>query len=501
MRERMGSTNGNGNGGSGVVKMIPKEGESSKQAVARGRRRHPGKTIVDPPPRSEAPGRRTPNLVSELGRNIFRYPEPDLYPAASGRMVATDIIRDRVMTAKLGAVLPWIGTPLFATAQITGYFQNSAAPNQDTVVNQTFQSEVNVMYNLMVRELIAGGKYIRDTILDNTGTISAFGYQISQYIEAFILLRGFESILNSGGLNYTLQLLASAVQQNVFRLEADLRRLAAFSVPPMLIRYLDRLCGVKVFDEDTAPFVLGVNLNGVQIDLTLSANVQTALGIAETSLSNLVTPNPAVCTLADAARIWNVLAMKNGFPDLPSKGLSTDMCEWALNVQQTFTSNDTTLNTLFTFPNRNVSTLDTGVIPVLVPSKDQSQVDPECVEQLYTLFRPGVYSMDPVVGKTNASPSSQVGLFFNTSTSTGTSFVTYNQAAAFTALTNTHAGAANPVYTSPELEYFVWSPEAENEAIDYTVDQRPFRAFDRTYVGRDFLIDETNYVLQKMFLS
>jgi hypothetical protein len=180
------------------------------------------------------------NVIKSLKTSSATIAKPSLITLASSRVAGTELIRDRIRPQLPQLWMPWCSTfgPVMAG---TNYFQDGT--NLDTVVNTQLGPVFKQMYSAIVRELqIVSNRFIRDTVLDNSGTITdSFGYWVSGYSEAFTTLRGLQGALYSGSFNYSASLLANSINQNLPALEGALRMLYTFSVPPMLVRFLERM--------------------------------------------------------------------------------------------------------------------------------------------------------------------------------------------------------------------------------------------------------------------
>jgi len=439
------------------------------------------------------------DLIGNLGRtSVPGAPSPNLYTGATGHNFATEVIRDRVMPAKVAVWAPFTSTfgPVFSNTQ---YFDPGTTPDPDVaaMLGPLFKT----MYSSIVRELqIDGNMMMRDTTLDNNGNITdSFGYWLSVYGTVFTTLRGLQGCLGMGNFNYPASLIANAVNTQIFGLEGALRQLMTFSVPPLFIRYLDRLCGPIAMSEDDPLIIAGVNSTaGANIDLTVSANIATLIAGCNTFLQVLGAGSANLATL-DAQRIASTFAMAYGTPEFPvSKGIQYDPAVYLMHLFQAGTYRNTTSGDAITFPNYNASA-PAGTIPIMVP-RDYS--DREVLGQLFSLWRSPVYSRDAVAGILNPNIVSQVGLWSNQATATtGSNFAYYHNDGTYTSRTNAAAGTFAITYAQPELEMAPWISESAAGATNYSADTRIWQDVDRVYATVQQLIDQTMYITEEMFLN
>lgn len=422
-------------------------------------------------------------------------PQVTAYAGAT-KTFTTDALQDRIMTGVPGALQYDYPSVLLITATSNNAFQGGTNPL--TSVNVLTNQVLN-LYNVVVRQLIMQKRFaLRDTTLVNSGTVNSFGAWLSAYGAAFMSLRTLQGVLQAGNYNFTIEKMSAAITQNIMRLEADIRRLYSYSVPPMFIRYLDRLCGVFTNEPGGVPLIAGlVNVGSNPLDLTLSASIVTILGTIETQL-DILSKGSASFPLGDAQAIANIMAIAYGEPVIPSKkAISFDTYERGMIQTQVGVYVDTVATKGFGWPNTNPVA---NLIPVLVPK--QPALDPEVVKQYFSLIRTPIANTDPVAGLVTGSIPNNLGLFANqNATTAGTVGATYNQSGTFTGFTNTGAAAGFFSYTQPNLEFLYWVNQAGHEETVYTSDQRSHSEWNVVYVSVDQLVDETSYILEDMFLS
>lgn len=415
---------------------------------------------------------------------------PKTYVIGSQRTLATDAIRDRVLGDKTSVFMNVTNGAFWSPAINVAFSQNTVG---DPTVNTLYSQIVN-MYPMIVRQLESQRlMFVRDTVLDNTGTSSLASW-LNTYCTAFLYLRGLEGFLNAGNFNYTTSLISNAINQSLFRLEADLRRLYSYAVPPMLVTFLDRLCGPKALDTDSTVVANKVHNTAGPDDISLNTGVIQDLVNAEAALTLLTAPPAA--QVADYQRIANTFALAYGEPVVPEpKTLVIDPIEYALVVGCASTFHDTVAAKDFSYPNLFATT--TGQIPVLVPKGGGAGID-----QLFSLLRTAIYTADPIAGGLDSLISIQIGLCPNTIiTGGGSNFLVYTQGGVV-AQTDSHGVAAVIIgYNSALATMQVWASEAAHEDVNYLQDVRDFRDWDILYVTNDLLTDETSLLIEKMFLD
>jgi hypothetical protein len=438
------------------------------------------------------------DLIGNLGRtSVPSAPPPNLYKSATGRVFATEVIRDRIMAGKTAVWAPWTDTMGPVTAG-TVYFQTGTNP--DVTVNNALGPLFLSMYGAIVRELMIDGNIaMRDTTLANSGTITdSFGFWVAQYSTAFCLLRGLQGCLGMGNFNFSASLIANAVNQNIFALEGALRQLMTFSVPPKLIQYLDRMCGPKANSEDDPLIIAGINdAAGGGADLTLSGTITSIIAAAQVTLKILASGSANLAP-ADAQAICNTFAMAYGTPEIPvSKEIEYDECVYAMHKFSAGAYRNSTTSLTFTWPNINNPT---PVVPIVIP---RDYTGP-ALEQVMSLWRPGLYSVDPIAGEstTGANIPEITGWTSNVASATaGSAISVYNNDSTFTALTNVGAGTHVYTYSDPALELLPWVAEAGVAAANYASDTRIWDGLDRIYMTVNELVDETMYLVEEMFLN
>lgn len=428
--------------------------------------------------------------------------KPNLYSMGTGRIVGTEIYNDRAFTGRPSVIQPMVGSMNWEGVAKTHWFQDGGV--FDVRVDTVIGGWLVDAYSLMVREGAShAGKLwaIRDTTIANAGTFNSLPAWLDSYCAAFSILRCLQSCLASGGLSFTMSRIANAVMQNLQRLTADLNRLYTYSVPPMLVDWLDAICGVKYSDQDNLVYIAGLVspvAATVSLDLTLSASIQTHLTFAEACLNALSTGvgGQDAFSATEAQQVSNILSWAYGDVQVKlDKGASTDAVELAMQKFQAVTYAGVTNS--FTSPNPNISPI-TNTLPIMVP---KGYSGPR-LNQLFSIFRPPVYTGDAIVGQTKATVPSQVGLWDNIPSSAAvqnTHYGYYNQSATF--LDVGVSSATSLGYFNPELEALPWSAEANDPTQTWANETRTFIGYDTVWTHKDWLWEETLYYLEEAFLS
>jgi len=454
-------------------------------------------------------------LLTSLGTSEFpRQPAPVIADLFSGRHVATDVIADRVMTSKPlllqigGGQVSWVtsGAP-------PHYLQpnaNIAASTVDANVDAIFGQFSISLYSTIVRTIEAQRlNVVRDTVLDNSNAANpdSFGYFMSNYIAAFLTLRNLEALVNAGNYNQATTLISNAVNQNLMRLMADLDRLYQIPMAPNFMVLLDRLCGPKGLDESEPLIMVQLGQGTTSLDLTGASNVTTVLGNAEAFLNNIFTP-PAGMS-ADMNRILNTFAMAYGETAPPEpKHISFDPTEFALLATQAITWRGLTSLNMFSAPSAVIaSSVFKDNVPILVP-KDSDHTS-DGVKQLFSLWRPSTWINSPAAGRVSAAhmPNS-VGLWDNTAAvNSGTLFTTYIQSGAGSGPIElsgidaiTYASVFNSA-TEVMTDETPWGAEAVAGLTAAAGENRMFRDWDIYYVPALWLMEETAYIGEKIFIG
>jgi hypothetical protein len=357
---------------------------------------------------------------------------------------------------------------------------------------------------MIVRNLMIDGNIaMKDTTLQNPTGIDSLGAWLNIYIAAFGTIRAAQGALAIGNFNYTTSLIADAANRNIFAIQSALRRLRSFSVPPMLIEFLDRLCGPKIGSEDD-PVVFPIILNAMPTstvlgDLTNANFWTTQLALAETNLSSLNNNTVTPALIPDFQAIGNTFAMAYGTPDIPlDKDPEQDPCVYLMWRSQNASWVDTTGAKTYTWPTVNPATGFAGIFPLLIPRDYKGPA----LRQAMSHFKGGLFSADSSAGVADTALGNQVGLLNNQGALTqGTLIMNYKQDGVAILGTATSAGVQVLSYVSPYLEMVNWSSEAGGQATDYGADARALQGIDRVYVTPLEMVSETNYLMESMFLE
>jgi hypothetical protein len=523
-------TGGNGKAGGvpmpkvppGAIKAIPKSGESEADALARIQARHSGQKVVDPPKYGRSNGRERgiPSASRgieitgprEVGAKPWRLATPILHPSYSGRSAATQILRDQYATSKIAVYVTDYAQPSLIEGGAAGvgasWFQTGSAA-QDSSVNLTLGGVIQQTYQQVVRQYMATkGRMFPTFTLGNAGTgaqVFAIAGYLNRFIDAFMMCRNMEGLLNIGDFNFSCQLISGAAMQRMPQIQAVMNRLRSVPVPQMLVDCLDLLCGPKAWDDDSPLVIANAygSSSAVATDLSLPASLDTILSAINNNL-NQITTGFAGLTAADMTAISQIFALCYGFPHYTEKVISFDKGEWALITNTAITNDNDTTNLLLTYPNTNDSNfaLSGGaVVPILHPKG----VDNMATKLLYSLFRNAAYSVDAVLGVTNVGAvANQVGLFPNQKATGahGTVNGLYNQTGGFSASDNHGAGFTPLTFQFALLDLYPWASQVQSNVTGPTgVDARIMHDYDRVYVTPSWLLEETVDLWEHMFLD
>lgn len=487
--------------------MVDEKEPRAKMRRSGGTKSGPGSR--QDPPKNRARGRTIGQTFDALMQgNLSVVPHPNIYELADGRKVGTEVFQDRFISSRPAALTINVSSINWEGLAKAHWFQ-AGGTNNDGTIDAVLGGFMQNLYGAIVRELASHKNRlfaIRDTTLVNTGTFNSLPGWLNNYTGAFLNLRCLQSILASGGFNYTLQLAAAAVNQALPRLLADLDRLYSYGVPPMLITYLDRLCGVKAWDNDSPVYIAGLNggtgTNPV-FDITSPTAINSLLALAESDLTALQTGagGGTAIAAADAQAISNIFAYAYGEPKFDMvKGVSFDQGEYMMQQTSCVTYEDQTAAKEFSFPNTNVGSPG-RMIPFLVPRG----LSGDCGYQFFSLLRTPVISVDSLVGIASTSIPNQIGLLNNFGNRDATHFATalgeHIQVGTFTAFETSAAGTTTYSWQQAETELIPWIGEAGLELTNYTTDRRSFRDLDIVWLALDWCMDNTEFLLTKMFLD
>jgi hypothetical protein len=385
------------------------------------------------------------------------------------------------------------------------YFQSPGVTN-DTNVNTLMGSMMVDLYSAIVRELAShkGRLFaIRDTTLVNTGTSDSLAAWLGYYSQAYMILRAAQSCLDAGGINYTMQLISAAVNENLPLLLATFGRLADYSVPPMLLEMLDCLSGVKTSEDDNLVYVAGINsatlAGALPGDLTSAAIWASLIQFARSSITAL-TAGAVDLAAADAQAIGNIFSYAYGEPKIKlEKGVSADEGEYAMQKFRAVAWRDTALNLYYAYPNTNVIGA-TNIAPVVVPRNYTGG----SLKYILSLMRTSVYSAIPILGSSSlALGPNMVGLFNSVLPIAAgeTQFGLYAQDAIFNRVDEAGPAAVDLTWKNAEINGLPWTALAASKQTNYTLDQRTYPKYDYLWLNKDWLIDETIYLIECMFLD
>jgi len=447
------------------------------------------------------------DILSSLGRSQYpSQPKPVMSQFYSGRGIATEIVTDRVWPIRPQVIQLFNGGCTIGTA-LTGvddYFQSVlfATAIIDTNVNAVVGGVIKNAFSMLARALQSQRKLmIRDTLLDNINATNpdSFAYYLTHYINAFLGTRGLVGILNTGNFNATTAEMSNAVNNSLMRLTAAVNRLNLISMSPTLMRTLDRLCGPKALDKDGVVLIQQYGAGGAVLDLTQNSSITTVLSAIEGELNLILGTGAPANMIADMNRITNILAMCYGetTPTSP-KELSFNPIEWAMIANQAITFHGTTSLKLFTQPSDNTAYPN---IPILLPKGSDHKS--EEAEQMFSLWRPSVYSKDPA-----GNSAVTVGLFSG-SNGNGTLYSVYSQSGVTLAGSIEFSGIDAVTYAnvaggqlSPMIDTFLFANQALGEfGNNINLEGRSMRDWDIYYTPEQWLIEETAYSLEKWILG
>jgi len=441
---------------------------------------------------------RSGSIYTDIGKSgRVAMPVPSLFTAVSGRVASTDVIADRVMTAKISAMLIPNNGFLWSGTSGKAFQDGNSSVSDVNTINKLLSS----MYSMIVRNYMrTSGRFVRDTVLDNAGTIPALASWLNNYCSAYVQLRGLQGVLAAGDINQTISLISNTVNDEIFRLQSDIQVLQTYCVPPALIELLDAVCGVFQPTQDQTPIIAGcVPVNATTsavLDMTSDTNIIQILTNVETLLKSLESGS-STNSSADCARIANLFGMCYERPSFGPKPVITDPGLYAVQTTQGVSYLDTTSSSGFGWPNTSLVGTMTDTVPVLIPDGSSAL----STKMLLSLMRPFVYNTDATNGVADSLLLNFVGWITNrVLANKGLEIGTYDQLQSFTATNVSGAGVNDIAYNSFAYD-LIWASEASNEATDYSKDTRNFPGMKRVYVTADFLLEETMYWIESIFLD
>jgi len=442
-------------------------------------------------------------LLASLGQSKYPIQPPPLeVTLASSRRVSTDIFEDRIMVNKPSVFFIGASGSNWVLSSSLTYLANNLTGTSPTI-NNLFGSWSREIYSRMARTLMASRKVlVRDTILDQAGSVAdSFGLFMNQYINTYCALRTLEGFLNAGSFNTVTAQIAQAIDQFLPRLLGDLDRLYSIPMSPMFCRYLDRICGPKMLDKDSAVVSLQWAFSGTVLDYSIATNIGTILTSIETNLSLMFTPTAVL--VADFQRIMNILAMSFGTRNLvPPKQIVMDPVEWALNVAGNVTWRDSTAVKVYTEPSSAIffsAGSGSPIAPIILPS--DANRESEAAKQAFSLWRPAIFTNDPITGVAVATSSENFGLTNNNLVGgSGTKYGWYAENGAFTAAEFAGAGLNTNLF-DPLISIAPFAADAGAEITSAAQDTRAFKDWEFYYTPSDWLLEETVYIGTQMFVG
>lgn len=470
------------------------------------------------PPRESRPtsssvdrgGKRQPFQHLQLG-GTFVSPEVVKRPLYSGRIETTDFLFERDFTSRPAVYV----YPLW---DVNWTFQSGVT----TVDAQatTLSTYVTNMFNDILRTLQAQRLVnVSNVALANLTPAPVFNVAyVPTSMQALLRLyclgastvRMLESLLIAGDFNFAMSRIADAVMNNLQQLEAVSRKLRGFRVPPLLIDLIDKAVGVKVLDNDSPAMVYGNPLTsiGLQLDLTVPANIAAIITLADNFLTQCVNPGfngGSGANLAnDFQLIWSLFGNAYGMSGVwPTAIVSHDPGEYF----QGFTSAiqwDHTGAPGHWFGVPNTSVVD--MVPTLLPKGINDDLAKYYLSllgyQKYTPEAPGVV--------TDVVAPNFVGLFAMNNGATpmvaasATSMVFYSQNATFTNSPQQGGAARQLNWQNSETSAWYWASPADDEVLTaamYTSDQRYTNQLDLIKTRRIDMIDATQARLESIFVT
>jgi len=447
-------------------------------------------------------------LQSPVGRKVWDFsidypavPPSVKYPLFDGTTIGSDVFRDRILQQRPQGLVS-IGAN-FNLATNTG-IQFPAAANLEIQNTATLGTFFTQLYSQIVRNYQSKiGRMIRDTILTtpgNTTTVNgAITRWITVYSSIYLTYRGLEGFLALSNFNSFSSAISGVIDQFRWRLVEGERRLFAYKVPAAWNTMLDTLCGPKIDDVTGVWYANQFGLNTGSFDLTNSTVIESIFIGAEAALSTLAFPNDPAFN-DDFQRIANVFSLAYGSEPMPSaKTTSHNLVEVALQKTQAITYFDTTggPNLALTWPNLNANLGFVQQLPIMVPYSGTG------VEQLFTLLRPTLCSIDPVAGVDGTTTfASAIGLISNQNLSVdGFLYTLYTNdpgtAPAIKQITRTNLNEI--ILSDPDGNWW-WSGVSMNGGTNY-VDARDYYGWHLVYVQYNQVIEQTIRWLEQMFMG
>jgi hypothetical protein len=456
----------------------------------------------DPPPyrRNGGTSSSFPPVDYQTGSAARSYeiPPQASLTTASGRTLKTEMYGDKNYPGRTSLV------------QVVGIrtqweaFQYSAAVNQDLIAQRVGNYVNNSLYGSIVRGMQKKNILIptTDTVLTAPSNLPVF---LNNWCTAYGTVWSLESMLETGNYNISCGRINDAILANLPSLQALSRRVREYIVPQELVDWVTCMFGVKIISDTFTPIWYLNNAGQVSapVDMGVNATVAAFITNAEIALTALG-PNAG----ADFARISNLFSKAYRPPSFPAPKISTDVVEYDMLFNMMVCYNDTTGLKFFSIPNTNLPGTGGGaalnIIPVML--RDGTPETSRAIEYMTSLLRWPVYSVDPVLGIANTSNSSSVGLINNDlgTPNDETQVGFYDSTGLFGAGQSQGAGpnVINEVaYTGRLVEQMYYQAPAAGEFQNNSGDQRVPRGYKVFYISPDWLSDESQRIVERMFLA
>jgi len=365
------------------VKAVPKKGETPAEAIARVEKRNPGKKVVDPPSGGKPSygGRGALTRPSAAGSLLYnRVPATwdsiGIMPFHGGPAMAKSHMYTGVEVETLG----WFDTLMSKRASLIwiefSHFNSTCSDGTPVAPESMISAYLDTIFVELLQKISQAGRYITQTAIYAAGNLASW---LNSYGSAYIELRALQAALALDGFNRECSVVAQVIQQNRFRLEADLARINEISIPPGYRELLDKLCGVYILSESTAPILVGFKTNvvpGAMDDISTGAGVQAILTDAETNIA-------AIFTGGSAQQIMSVFGALYGPPEapMPKVPITGENMYFLWNSMMAQYRNTTGPVTV-TAP--NVASL--SIVPIQVPYGTDDPL-------FFSLLRPTVYGV------------------------------------------------------------------------------------------------------------